>query len=223
MDGNPTASSPFVYLAPSGSYSNHSGVLPLAILIEPCARWHGTATRAGQLVSIACRFMADMRASNVPAQLHTLFAHLNSAERQRAQEWGERRSWTPSPGFGITCLAQAGSDVFIAQLPPGQLLIRQGAQIYAFPPTVERPGPALGDEHEPAPLGRGAEALPRLLHTRVADGDVIMLASSTMLRFAPRAARELSLASLDALVTNIGAAADHARLRDGVVGIMRLA
>jgi hypothetical protein len=126
----------------------------------------------------------------------------------------------------MMCLALAGSDMFVAQLPPGQLLIRQGAQIYAFPSTGDSSGVASGvdiEAPEPAPLGRAVSAVPRLLHTRVGPGDVILLASSTMLRGAPRAARELSRPSLDALLTDIGAAADHAQLRDGVVGIMLLA
>ena len=43
-----------------------------------------------------------------------------------------------------------------------------------------------------------------------------------MLRAVPRATRELSLESLDATLTVIGAAADRVRLRDGVVGLIRV-
>jgi hypothetical protein len=50
-----------------------------------------------------------------------------------------------------------------------------------------------------------------------------MLASSTVMRCVPHAARELSLPSLDSQITSIGAAVDRTRLRDGVVGIIRLA
>jgi hypothetical protein len=223
MDGNPTATSPYLYIAPDGGSSIRSGVLPLAILIEPCAAWHGTARYAAQLVNTAYRCMVTMHAANVPAQLQALFEQLNTEGRLCTQARRAPRSGAQPPGFGIACLALAGSDLFIAQLPPGQLLIRQGAHVYAFPPGIDdRDAVTASDAQDPEPLGRNSQPTPRLLHTRIAAGDVIMLASSTMLRAVPRATRELSLESLDATLTVIGAAADRVRLRDGVVGLIRV-
>jgi hypothetical protein len=213
-----------VHIAGNAGSRERAGVAPLAILVEPCAAWRGTATHAAQLVEQLLDAIASMHASNLPAQLHTLIDQLNTAERERVEALPGRGARRPSSGVGLTCLVLAGSDLFIAQLPPGQLLMRQAGRLYAFPPAHDDPdGAAALYMPEPAPLGRDAVTTPRLLHTRVAAGDVMLLATSAMLRCAPRSVRDLSPAPLDALLTDIGAAADRAGVRDGVVSIMRLA
>jgi hypothetical protein len=223
-DGIPAATSPYAYIAGSVGSRERADVAPLAILVEPGAAWRGTATHAARLVETLVGAIAEMRASNVPAQLHTLIDLLNTAERQRSGERPGRGARRPPSGFGVACLVLAGADLYIAQLPPGQLLMRQAGRLYAFPPAHDDPDEAAAlYAPEPAPLGRDAVTTPRLLHTRVAAGDVILLATSAMLRCAPRSVRDLSLAPLDALLTDMGAAADRAGVRDGVVSIMRLA
>ena len=99
-------------------------------------------------------------------------------------------------------------------------MIRQGASLHAFPPLVGHPELTLLDDGA-EPLGYHPRINPRLLRTRISGGDVVMIASSSVMRCAPRAARELLEASPDQLLTAIGAACDRSRLRDGAVGIMR--
>jgi hypothetical protein len=220
-DGYPSLASPFLYTAPLGA-GHSQRVTPLAVLVEPCESWRGAAASAACLVARVVRAMTGMSAAHVPAQLDALLASLNSDEYERRRD-ASRRSGAVASGFGVVCAVLSGSDLFVAQLPPGQFVMRQITDVYALPSDSDDPDTRHSfDAHDLLPLGRAARVAPRLFSTRAASGDVVMLASSMLYARAPRSARELSSALPDDALTEIGAAAERARLRDGVLGIIRL-
>ena len=59
-----------------------------------------------------------------------------------------RRRDTRRSLLGFTCAVVAGTELLVAHIPPGQLVVRQGHTLFAFPEIREWGLPALGQVRE---------------------------------------------------------------------------
>jgi hypothetical protein len=210
LDGAPAASSPGLRVATPGRCG---AITPLATLLEPAGAWDAAALeRAGALATTAWDGAAALRAERVGGQLQRLTETLNDAAR--AGGGGTRPA-----RFGLTVAALVGDDFLAAQLPPGLLAVRQGADVHVFPPFGD--GDGLGVA-EPWPLGERASVAPRLLQTRLAPGDLLLVCTSTVARRCPALGHELTQSrSADDALTRVADACDRAGLRDGALCVLR--
>lgn len=90
--------------------------------------------------------------------------------------------------FGLTCALARDDELYIAQVLPSQILIGQEGELYAFPGLEvwrwpRRPG---DDEPPEQPLGQRTQIEPDLYHTRLDQGDLIVLTSTSLARVIDR-------------------------------------
>jgi hypothetical protein len=169
--------SPFLYVADDDGPRDESARLLLA-LVEPVERAGGDAL-AAQVVIDDLRAAIDGRdPDDVIGTLHIAFASLSRwLLHENRLNSGRRKIF-----LGLTCLVSCGDDLFIAQVPPGQALIRQDGQLFAFPwlrswsPTFQ---PSRTYEL-PNPLGLREGTEPQVYYSRVESGDLLAVVSSSI-------------------------------------------
>ena len=199
-DGQPHADSPLAYTAPTGTTLTHRTVTPLLALVEPVEAWRGADIVGGTLVRSAVRGMATLDMLRPAAGLALLFERLQQQLLAMPRTGRERY-------FGATCMLACGHDLFVAVCPPVQLAFRQGDDIHVFPDNdALLAGLPLGQR------GAARPPAPMLLHTRLAVGDTLLVASSSIGRATDLAA---AIAAAEP-PTHVGDACDRAFVNDGL-------
>ncbi|HEX5163869.1 MAG TPA: hypothetical protein VFV93_00630 [Thermomicrobiales bacterium] len=169
--------SPFLFVDKGRTHLDGRAKMLLA-LADPVERAAGDAA-AAQAVIAELREAVDGRdPDEVLGALHATFATLSRRllAENRANA-GRRKVF-----LGLTCVVRCGDDLFIAQVPPGQALIRQDGCLFAFPKLrswlpVYQPSRTY---ELPNPLGLREITEPQVYYTRVVEGDLLAVASSSI-------------------------------------------
>jgi hypothetical protein len=147
-------------------------------LVDPVERAPGDVAAAQAIIGEMRDALDGRRPDDVLGTLHDVFAGLSKRllAENRANA-GRRKVF-----LGLTCAVRSGDDLFIAQVPPGQALIRQDGCLYAFPKLrswlpVYQPSRTYD---LPNPLGLRETTEPQVYYTRVAEGDLLAVASSSI-------------------------------------------
>jgi hypothetical protein len=169
--------SPFLYVgSDAGGIGGRTRVL--LALADPVERASGDAVAARAIIDGLCGEIDGCDPEEVIGALHSAYAGLNRwlLEQNRANA-GRRKIF-----LGLTCVVGCGDDLFIAQVPPGQALIRQDGRLHAFPrlrswlPTFQ---PSRTYDL-PNPLGLRELTEPQVYYSRVAPGDLLAVVSSSI-------------------------------------------
>jgi len=169
--------SPFLYVADDDDGVSDRARVLLA-LVDPVERAAGDTAAAVQVIETLRNAIDGLDPDDVIGALHGVYGRLSRwLLHENRVNAGRRKIF-----LGLTCVVGCGDDLFIAQVPPGQALIRQDGQLYAFPrlrswsPTFQ---PSRTYEL-PNPLGLRELTEPQVYYTRVEDGDLLTLTSSSI-------------------------------------------
>ena len=169
--------SPFLYVGGElGGIGGRARVL--LALADPVERAPGDAVAARAIIDGLCREIDGRDPDDVIGALHTAYAGLSRwLLGQNRANAGRRKVF-----LGLTCVVGCEDDLFIAQVPPGQALIRQDGRLFAFPrlrswlPTFQ---PSRTYDL-PNPLGLREVTEPQVYYSRVAPGDLLAVVSSSI-------------------------------------------
>lgn len=169
--------SPFLYVGGDpGGFGGRARVL--LALADPVERAPGDVAAARAIIDGLCRGIDGRDPEEVIGALHTTYAGLSRWLLGQNRGNGGRRKIF----LGLTCVVGCGDDLFIAQVPPGQALIRQDGRLFAFPrlrswlPTFQ---PSRTYEL-PNPLGLREVTEPQVYYSRVVPGDLLAVVSSSI-------------------------------------------
>lgn len=175
--GEERIDSPFLFVggASSGSAGRARVVLALA---EPVERAAGDGVTARAIVNELRAAIDGCHPDTVIEALHVAFATLSRQLLSQNRASAERRKIF----LGLSCVARCGDDLFIAQVPPGQTLIRQDRRLYAFPKlTSWLPTFQPSQTYDlPNPLGLREVTEPRVYYSRAVRGDLLTVVSSSI-------------------------------------------
>jgi hypothetical protein len=175
--GEEREESPFLFVGNEARRVRERARVLLA-LAEPVERASGDAVAARAIIDGLCGEIDGRDPEEVIGALHTAYAGLSRwlLGQNRANAGGRKIF------LGLTCMVGCGDDLFIAQVPPGQALIRQDGRLYAFPrlrswlPTFQ---PSRTYEL-PNPLGLREVTEPQVYYSRVVPGDLLAVVSSSI-------------------------------------------
>lgn len=189
--------SPFLSLDPADDLGCRGSRHVFAIL-EPVDDVPGVESAAREVLDLIHEEMARRGGQSPTAAL--------LAAVEAANGWlcaaNVDRPLTHRLRFGLTLLVARDDDLYLAQVPPSQVLIGQEGVLYAFPSLETWRGRHRLDETA-QPLGQFPEIEPELYHTRIERGDMITLVSTGL-------ARAIDLAPQDVFVEGDAAAvAEH--------------
>jgi hypothetical protein len=104
------------------------------------------------------------------------------ADNRRPERGGERQLRA-----GVAAVAVAGRSLVAALVAPTQLVVVQDRRLYAIPALSSwGDGDDAADADEAPPLGETDWVQPTIVRTRAADGDLVVLCHSTLVRAAAR-------------------------------------
>jgi hypothetical protein len=175
--GERCAESPFLFVDAGVARAGGRARVLLA-LVDPVERAAGDVAAAQAIIRELRRAVDGRDPDKVLETLHDVFAGLSRRllAENRANA-GRRKVF-----LGLTCVVRSGDDLFIAQVPPGQALIRQDGCLFAFPKLrswlpVYQPSRTYD---LPNPLGLRETTEPQVYYSRVAEGDLLVVASSSI-------------------------------------------
>ena len=125
--------------------------------------------------------------------------------------------------LGLTCVVRCDDDLFIAQVPPGQALIRQDGRLFAFP-TLRSWLPSFQPSRTydlPNPLGLRDQTEPQVYYSRVEAGDLMAVTSSSIAaRLKPLEDEIRDAAGVDDLIDTVSDCCDRHGVVSGEAGIV---
>lgn len=169
--------SPFLFVGDEPGRMGTRARVVLA-LVEPVERAAGDGAAARVAIDELREAVEGREPDEVIGALHGAFAGLSRWLLSENRLHRERRRVF----LGLTCLVRCGDDLFLAQVPPGQALIRQDNALFAFPklrswlPTFQ---PSRTYEL-PNPLGLREITEPQVYYSRGERGDLLGVASSSI-------------------------------------------
>lgn len=178
--GNLGQYSPFVHVALPGQLIDDAWSGMLIALAEPVEAAPDDATIAAEVVETLVVALLGAEADNAIPLLLEAFSNANTWLLAENAKRGTRRKIV----LGMSCLLLIGDDLFVAQVPPGQVLIRQDTELFAFPP-LESWAASFQPDHTyelPNPLGLRANTEPHIFYTRAEPGDQVFALSSSIAR-----------------------------------------
>lgn len=175
--GEERAESPFLFVGGAGAGIGSRARLVLA-LADPVERAAGDGAAARTIVEELRDAIDGREPDEVLGALHAAFAGMSRWLLGENRANGGRRKIF----LGLTCIVRCGDDLFIAQVPPGQALIRQDNALFAFPPLRSwLPNFQPSRTYElPNPLGLREATEPQVYYSRVAPGDLLAVVSSSI-------------------------------------------
>lgn len=81
---------------------------------------------------------------------------------------------------GATAVAIDGPELLVALSPPGQAVVLQGGQLFAFPELASWQPDHAPDADETVPLGLCESIRPALYSTQIAPGDAVLVGSTSV-------------------------------------------
>ena len=210
--------SPFLYVASETSCASERARVLLA-LAEPVERTPGDAMVAKAVIEGFREELDGCDPDAVIGALQTVFAGLSRWLLAQNRANGGRRKIF----LGLTCVVGCGDDLFIAQVPPGQALIRQDGRLYAFPrlrswlPTFQ---PSQTYEL-PNPLGLREVTEPHVYYSRIVPGDLLAAVSSPIAaRLEPMEDEIRDAAGVEDIVDTVSDLCDRHGVFSGQAGIV---
>jgi len=176
--GNVGQYSPFVHVALPGALDNDTWSGVLIALAEPVDAAPDDAAIAAELIDTFAVALIGVEADNAITLLQQAFENANTWLRDQNAARGSRRKVV----LGLSCLLLIGDDLFVAQVPPGQIMIRQDAELFAFP-ALESWSTTFQPDHTyelPNPLGLRSRTEPQIFYTRTEPGDQVFALSSSV-------------------------------------------
>ncbi len=168
----------------------------LYILAEPASEGGRSSTRVRQVLTEVAR---AYYACTSPSITTCLGRALNEAGR-RLFRHNMEVSGHEKLTVGVTCAVVRGSELFLAQVLPGQAYVAHQGRLQAFPrnPSWDPESPTLPLTTHLAALGWGEEISPEFFHFPLAPGDVFCLCSSPIGRLLGREEAEQTFLYQDA-------------------------
>ncbi|MDI3339135.1 MAG: hypothetical protein QJR03_01245 [Sphaerobacter sp.] len=195
--GRLTADSPFLSVAPADDLGVR-GTRHVFAILEPVDDVPGVEVAAREVLDLMHDELARRGGQSPTAAI------LGAVEAANA--WlctaNVDRPLAHRLRFGLTLILARDDDLYLAQVPPSQVLIGQEGELYAFPGLETWRGRRRLAE-EAQPLGLFPEIEPELYHTRIERGDLITLVSTSLARVIDLAPQEVFVAG------DAGAVADH--------------
>jgi hypothetical protein len=179
-DGYPIEDSPFVYLASADEMCAPGWSGALLLLVEPLEPAPGATEAAAEVIATMCAALAGVPADDAIARLADAYQAANVLlYRENIQRPPRRRIY-----LGVTTVVLCGPDLFVAQTPPGQLLVRQDDALYAFPSLASwQPDFQPSRTYDlPNPLGLRFQVEPDVYYSQAAPGDLLLALSSKLAR-----------------------------------------
>lgn len=175
--GEERAESPFLFVGDEGTGIGGRARLLLA-LADPVERAAGDGAAARTIIAELREAIDGRDPDEVIGALHAAFSGMSQWLLSENRANGGRRKIF----LGLTCVVRCGDDLFIAQAPPGQALIRQDGRLYAFPKLRSwLPMFQPSRTYElPNPLGLRESTEPQVYYSRVASGDLLAVVSSSI-------------------------------------------
>ncbi len=218
--GDEREESPFLYVENETCRRGERARVLLA-LADPVERAPGDVSAAREIIEGLCVEIDGCEPEDVIGALHTAFAGLSRWLLSQNRANGGRRKIF----LGLTCVVGCGDDLFIAQVPPGQALIRQDGRLFAFPrlrswlPTFQ---PSQTYEL-PNPLGLREVTEPQVYYSRVVPGDLLAVISSSLAaRLEPMEDEIRDAAGAEDVIDTLSDLCDRHGLMSGVAGIVHV-
>lgn len=218
-DGRPRDASALVYVSGTGTELPNRAARALLVHVEALEFLPGIDELAEHVIALIVSRVNDAPAPHAAARINDAFVAANELVRQ-SQARSTRRSL-----LGVTAAIAVGHELLVAHVPPGQVIVRQGQTLFAYPEIASwgLPAPII-DAPLARPLGLHAQTEPALLFTQYAAGDVLCVLSGSSATVVDRDRNTLlRAANADDFLTTIGARYDSARLRDGTVAVLAIA
>jgi hypothetical protein len=210
--------SPFLYVGDeAGGIGGRAQVL--LALADPVERAPGDAVAAREILEGLRGEIDGREPDDVIGALHTAYAGLSGwLLGQNRANAGRRKIF-----LGLTCVVGCGDDLFIAQVPPGQALIRQDGRLYAFPrlrswlPTFQ---PSRTYDL-PNPLGLREVTEPQVHYSRAVTGDLLAVVSSSVAaRLEPLQDEIRDAAGVEDVIDTVSDLCDRHGVVSGEAGIV---
>ncbi|MCS7050610.1 MAG: hypothetical protein NZL87_03250, partial [Thermomicrobium sp.] len=165
------SSSPYVALQYAAE-STHQGLRSFAVVLEPVDPLPSSPEVARRVIALLQHALWQLAPR---ASLDEVSEALTEAFL-RANHWlvtlNSGRPGSQWHRFGATCAIFNGSELVLAQVPPGTALVVQETELYRFPPDgSEQPRFATA-------LGSARQLQPSLYYTRSAPGDLLVLTTA---------------------------------------------
>ena len=140
--------------------------------------------RGRELAAVALRAIRETFAATpgTPAEaLVAAFAAANGAVMAENRPLATGR-WERRICVGATAVVLAGREIIVAQAAPSQAILVQDGRVYAVPDVASWRGDYAPDTPaaESHPLGFSDEQTPRLYHSEVAPGDLVVLSATSL-------------------------------------------
>ncbi|MEX1158332.1 MAG: hypothetical protein WEC79_05315 [Thermomicrobiales bacterium] len=216
--GDRRAESPFLYVAGTEDASRGQARLELA-LVEPVERAPGDAEAARMVIDGVRTAIDGCDPDDALERLHAAYSNLSRWLLGQNRANGNRRKIF----LGLTCLVRCGDDLFVAQVPPGQALIRQDGRLFAFP-KLRSWSPAFQPSRTydlPNPLGLRELTAPQAHYSRIERGDLLAVVSSSIAsRLEPLEEELLDAAGIEDVIDTLADASARLGVVGGVAGII---
>ncbi len=215
--GEECAASPFLFVGDEASGIGGRARLMLA-LADPVERAPGDSDAARGIIDELRDAVDGRDPDEVLGALHAAFASTSRWLLGENRANGSRRKVF----LGLTCVVRCGDDLFIAQVPPGQALIRQDNRLYAFPKLrswlpVYQPSRTY---ELPNPLGLREITAPQVYYSKVVAGDLLAVVSSSIAaRLEPLEDEIRDAAGVEDVVDTIADACERHGVVSGEAGV----
>jgi hypothetical protein len=221
-NAEPSAGSPFLYTRSHNIPNARLGAGLFAALIEPFEPAPGAGAIAAALID---RLRDDLSVLDPRTAVEQLTEAVSAANHELF-DYNSRMAGIRRPFYcGLTCLASVDNDLYIAQAPPGQALVRQGESVFAFP-SLESWSEATNttpDWAVPDPLGLHAEFAADVFFTRAEPDDIVAIATTEFARHLTALQHELRRETTpDGWLTLIGALCERQHVSNGTIAIGRV-
>jgi hypothetical protein len=199
-NGTLHGSSPFVYVADTVERAARGPSGAVLILAEPVDLAPGDSTFAANAITGVRRTLVGVDASDAIAAICSAYSVANA----RLLAENRRRGTLRRLFLGLTTVVVCGDDLFVAHVPPGQLLMCQPGSLFSCPPLASWQSNFQADAtyELPNPLGLRTDLQPRIYYSRVTADQLIVAVSSRIAASLSTSPHELSSSrSIDGLLT----------------------
>lgn len=217
--GTPGGSSPRLFVRSAGYMLARQQCSVLLIVVEPVDYVADADELAESVIAQLTHAIDACPANDIAGRTTEAFEHVNAMVLAHNRRWPFRRCF-----LGVTCVISTGRDLIVAHVPPGQLIVRQRHELFAYPAIIpwRLPLPEI-DAALARPLGLQQVTEPALLVSSLAAGDLICaLTTACVSPLAPYRPALERAGTADEVLTEIGVAIDRAQVRDALVGVVQV-
>jgi hypothetical protein len=175
--GYPVDSTPFAYLCPANDASRPAWTGVLLALVEPVEPAPGASDAATAVIYELKRACDGVTSDEAIDALDRVIQEANT----RLFHENASRAISHRIHLGFTALVLCGDDLYIAQVSPGRLFVRQDQTFFVFP---QRTDGGISPQRAGAnALGQSRSVQPNFYYTRSSEADLIIALSSDLARY----------------------------------------